>query len=397
MSLFVGQGLQMIAANTGMAATWVLETFKAKAMLTWQCATSFHLMVHKADCTPAVDIRWLCKRKLAISMARIHDPKLSSVVSQPLSVMMKEFNPSDFSHVQSTSCRLLYTYQHPWSIISAVLEVFAVFAVYISLPVGHYSSNNSDVCLATNVRVLMSPPCISLPEGRPILFALPFQLLVTGGTQWNTVEQQDFHIASKGDWNEGHMKGMPQEGIRRNPILQHLLQLCPLWGVDSVHPILGQFFLRVAGPHQQIRTNLFHPFSLVSWCQTLPDHLHVLKSSQVLIHQLLVSDREPTAVHTKTHSNKCSFMQLSKPRHLRGDDISQIALQKHRCTSSNSHQSHHTKLPGASAGAGVKRNKRSKSSRSTLTTSHNMNCITWVATTSIAQIGDSKVMNSQDL
>jgi hypothetical protein len=57
MSLFVGQGLQMIAANTGMAATWVLETFKAKAMLTWQCATSFHLMVHKADCTPAVDIR----------------------------------------------------------------------------------------------------------------------------------------------------------------------------------------------------------------------------------------------------------------------------------------------------------------------------------------------------
>ena len=88
--------------------------------------------------------------------------------------------------------------------------------------------NNSDVCLATNVRVLMSPPCISLPEGRPILFALPFQLLVTGGTQWNTVEQQDFHIASKGDWNEGHMKGMPQEGIRRNPILQHLLQLCPL-------------------------------------------------------------------------------------------------------------------------------------------------------------------------
>ena len=213
MSLFVGQGLQMIAANTGMAATWVLETFKAKAMLTWQCAASFHLMVHKADCTPAVDIRWLCKGKLAISMARIHDPKLSSVVSQPLSVMMKEFNPSDFSHVQSTSCRLLYTYQHPWSIISAVLEVFAVFAVYISLPVGHYSSNNSDVCLATNVRVLMSPPCISLPEGRPILFALPFQLLVTDGTQWNTVEQQDFHIVQgRLQWrDEEHAAGRNQK------------------------------------------------------------------------------------------------------------------------------------------------------------------------------------------
>ena len=177
------------------------------------------------------------------------------------------------------------------------------------------------------------------------------------GTQWNTVEQQDFHIASKGDCNAGHMKGMLQEGI----------------------PYCDSVLYEALIPFIQFLDSSFCELQVLT-CELVPDHLHVLKSSQViLIHQLLVSDREPTAVHTKTHSNKCSFMQLSKPRHLRGDDISQIALQKHRCTSSNSHQSHQshqTKLPGASAGAGVKRNKRSKSSRSTLTTSHNMNCIT---------------------
>ena len=48
-------GAGIAASIARMAATGMLETLKAKAMLTWQRAASFHFMVHKADCTPAVD------------------------------------------------------------------------------------------------------------------------------------------------------------------------------------------------------------------------------------------------------------------------------------------------------------------------------------------------------